>query len=57
MKAEWPRGSGSWITFPEVDRCDWFDLPTARTKLLAAQAELLDRLEAALASTAEARSA
>ena len=57
MKAEWPRGSGSWITFPEVDRCEWFDLPTARTKLLAAQAELLDRLEAALAEHAEARSA
>jgi predicted NUDIX family NTP pyrophosphohydrolase len=52
MKCEWPRGSGTWITFPEVDRCAWFDLPTARGKLLAAQAELLDRLEAALADAA-----
>ena len=55
MQCEWPRGSGTFITFPEVDRCAWFDLPTARAKLLAAQAELLDRLEATLAR--EARSA
>ena len=48
MQCEWPRGSGTFITFPEVDRCAWFDLPTARGKLLAAQAELLDRLEAAV---------
>ena len=31
---EWPRGSGRQITFPEVDRAQWFDLPTAREKLL-----------------------
>ena len=55
MQCEWPRGSGTFITFPEVDRCAWFDLPTARGKLLAAQAELLDRLVAALGR--EARSA
>ena len=48
MQCEWPRGSGTFITFPEVDRCAWFDLPTARGKLLAAQAELLDRLEVAV---------
>ncbi|HZG44446.1 MAG TPA: NUDIX domain-containing protein, partial [Longimicrobium sp.] len=24
MRTEWPRGSGRWITFPEVDRCAWF---------------------------------
>jgi predicted NUDIX family NTP pyrophosphohydrolase len=47
-RAEWPYGSGRWVTFPEVDRCDWFDLPTARQKLNPAQAELIDRLEAAL---------
>ncbi len=48
MKTEWPPRSGRWITFPEVDRCEWFDPPAARTKLLAAQAELVDRLLAAL---------
>jgi len=28
--AEWPRGSGRWLTFPEVDRCAWFDSQVAR---------------------------
>jgi len=48
MRTEWPRGSGRWITFPEVDRGAWFDPATARTKMNPAQAELVDRLEAAL---------
>lgn len=48
-RLEWPRRSGRWITFPEVDRCAWFELATARGKINPAQAELLDRLEAALA--------
>ncbi|HEY8258641.1 MAG TPA: NUDIX domain-containing protein [Gemmatimonadales bacterium] len=41
---EWPRGSGRSITFPEVDRCAWFDVPAAREKINPAQSELLDRL-------------
>jgi predicted NUDIX family NTP pyrophosphohydrolase len=41
---EWPPRSGNEQEFPEVDRADWFDLPTAREKILPAQAELLDRL-------------
>lgn len=45
---EWPRGSGNRITFPEVDRCAWFDAATARSKINPAQAELIDRLEALL---------
>ena len=48
MKTEWPPRSGRWITFPEVDRCEWFDPDTARRKLIPAQAELVDRLLAAL---------
>jgi predicted NUDIX family NTP pyrophosphohydrolase len=51
MWAEWPRGSGKRIQFPEVDRCEWFDPATAREKLNPAQAEFVDRLEAALAGT------
>ena len=43
-RSEWPRGSGQWISYPEVDRCGWFDIETARHKMIAAQAELLDRL-------------
>ncbi len=48
MRAEWPRGSGRWLTFPEVDRCEWFDACSARRKINPAQAELIDRLEASL---------
>lgn len=48
-RLEWPRGSGRWITFPEVDRCGWFDPATARVKMNPAQAELVERLEAILA--------
>jgi predicted NUDIX family NTP pyrophosphohydrolase len=49
MRAEWPRSSGRWLTFPEVDRCAWFDPPSAREKINPAQAEFIDRLELALA--------
>lgn len=43
-KYEWPRGSGRWVTFPEVDRCAWFSADAARARLNPAQAELIDRL-------------
>jgi predicted NUDIX family NTP pyrophosphohydrolase len=46
---EWPPRSGTRQEFPEVDRAGWFDPATAREKLVAAQAELVDRLLAALA--------
>jgi predicted NUDIX family NTP pyrophosphohydrolase len=52
MRAEWPRGSGRWLTFPEVDRCEWFDVRSARQKINPAQAELIDRLEATLSRDA-----
>ena len=52
MRAEWPRGSGRWLTFPEVDRCEWFDARNARQKINPVQAELIDRLEAALSNDA-----
>jgi len=48
MKIEFPPKSGHWITIPEVDRCEWFDPGTARTKLNPAQTPLIDRLEQAL---------
>jgi predicted NUDIX family NTP pyrophosphohydrolase len=46
---EWPPRSGQQREFPEVDRAGWFDPDSAREKLPAAQAELVDRLLAALA--------
>jgi predicted NUDIX family NTP pyrophosphohydrolase len=52
MTTEWPRGSGRSITFPEVDRCCWFDATAAREKINQAQSELLARLEESLASGA-----
>ena len=48
MRTEWPRGSGEWLSFPEIDRCAWFPADTAREKMNAAQSELIGRLEAAL---------
>jgi predicted NUDIX family NTP pyrophosphohydrolase len=49
FELEWPPGSGRIRAFPEIDRVEWFDLPKARTKIKAAQAPFLDRLEASRA--------
>lgn len=46
FKIEFPRGSGRMIEVPEVDRCEWFSVVTAREKINPAQVELLDRLQA-----------
>jgi predicted NUDIX family NTP pyrophosphohydrolase len=48
IRTEWPRGSGRWLTFPEVDRCAWFTPDAAREKINPAQAELIGRLQALL---------
>jgi len=45
---EWPPRSGRVSAFPEVDRCAWFDLETARRKIHPAQVPLLDRLVSAI---------
>jgi predicted NUDIX family NTP pyrophosphohydrolase len=47
---EWPPRSGQFREFPEVDRAEWFSPEVAREKINPAQAELIDRLEAALDS-------
>jgi predicted NUDIX family NTP pyrophosphohydrolase len=52
FRVEWPRGSGRWRTYPEVDAVAWFDLALARTKLLKGQVPLLDRLVERLAAAA-----
>jgi len=41
---KWPLRSGRWQNFPEVDRAEWYDIETARWKMLSARVELLDRL-------------
>ncbi len=45
---EWPRGSGREQEFPEIDRAAWFDLATARRKLVSGQVPFLDALSRAL---------
>lgn len=44
FEMEWPRGSGLMRQFPEIDRVRWFDVESARAKLVGAQREFLDRL-------------
>jgi predicted NUDIX family NTP pyrophosphohydrolase len=41
---EWPPRSGRTAEFPEIDRAGWFEIETAREKLVPAQTEFLDRL-------------
>lgn len=41
---EWPPKSGKQQSFPEVDRADWFDYTTARTKINPYQAPILEEL-------------
>jgi predicted NUDIX family NTP pyrophosphohydrolase len=41
---EWPPRSGTVREFPEIDRVAWFDLATARRKLVTGQRPFLDRL-------------
>jgi predicted NUDIX family NTP pyrophosphohydrolase len=54
FELEWPRGSGRIQSYPEIDRVAWFDLETARTKLVSGQAVFLDRLLAALSTADDA---
>ena len=44
FEMEWPPRSGRVQAFPEIDRAEWFPVEVAREKLIAAQAEFLDRL-------------
>jgi predicted NUDIX family NTP pyrophosphohydrolase len=48
FEIEYPPGSGQRRSFPEVDKAGWFELPTARQKILMAQQPLLDQLEGLL---------
>jgi len=49
---EWPPKSGKHAEFPEVDRAEYFDLPTAKQKINPAQASLLTELVQILAKNA-----
>jgi predicted NUDIX family NTP pyrophosphohydrolase len=41
---EWPPRSGKMQSFPEVDRAGWFDLETARRKILESQRGLIEQV-------------
>jgi len=45
FEVEWPPRSGRTERFPEVDRAGWFDVDTARRKMIPAQAAFLERLQ------------
>ena len=47
---EWPPRSGKRKEFPEVDRAAWFDLKTAKEKILKGQVALLEDLQRKLAN-------
>jgi predicted NUDIX family NTP pyrophosphohydrolase len=47
FELEWPPRSGRRQAFPEIDRVAWFDLETAKERIVAGQVPLLDRLAAA----------
>jgi predicted NUDIX family NTP pyrophosphohydrolase len=44
FEVEWPPRSGRLREFPEIDRAAWFDVETARAKIVAGQRPFLDRL-------------
>ncbi len=44
FELEWPKGSGTMKTFPEVDRVEWLTANAAKGKIISAQADFLDRL-------------
>jgi predicted NUDIX family NTP pyrophosphohydrolase len=50
FEMELPPRSGRRQQFPEVDRAEWFDVETARRKILKGQLALLDQLPTALTS-------
>jgi predicted NUDIX family NTP pyrophosphohydrolase len=45
FEMEWPPRSGQLQKFPEIDRIAYFDLATARKKILTGQKAFLDELE------------
>jgi predicted NUDIX family NTP pyrophosphohydrolase len=44
FEMEWPPRSGRLRAFPEVDRAAWFDLESARAKLVGGQVPFIDLL-------------
>jgi predicted NUDIX family NTP pyrophosphohydrolase len=47
---EWPPRSGRQQEFPEIDRATWFDIRTAKTRILKGQLPLLEQLVAMISA-------
>lgn len=45
---EWPKRSGIMREFPEIDRAGWFEIESARKKILKGQQDFIDRLISAI---------
>jgi predicted NUDIX family NTP pyrophosphohydrolase len=44
FSVEWPKNSGILREYSEIDKGDWFDVETARRKILKGQAGFIDKL-------------
>ncbi|MES9965622.1 MAG: NUDIX domain-containing protein [Candidatus Sedimenticola sp. 20ELBAFRAG] len=44
FELEWPPKSGNTQSFPEIDRANWFNYPTAKKKILKGQLLIIDTL-------------
>lgn len=44
FELEWPKNSGNFRKYPEIDRCAWFNLNEAKIKISKGQVVLLDTL-------------
>ena len=44
FEIEWPPKSGKKKLFPEIDRAEWFDIKTAKEKIISAQSSLIEEL-------------
>lgn len=52
FQMEWPRGSGRVVSYPEIDRAQWFPLAVAERKLVSGQVPILQALAAAVSPVA-----
>jgi predicted NUDIX family NTP pyrophosphohydrolase len=48
FKVEWPRGSGRWRSYAEVDRAAWLSPEEARRLIVKGQVAIIDELERAV---------
>lgn len=44
FEMDWPPKSGKKKMFPEIDKAEWFDIKTAKEKIIAAQTSFIDEL-------------